>query len=100
MEVKIKLKAINKKILTNYEIALKSLLTKEEITFSLFNLPNTRKRITILKSPHIYKKAREQFEITSYKTVIVIKSIKREVILKQILINKPRSINCSLTILN
>lgn len=100
MEVRIKLKAINKKILMNYEIALKSLLTKEEVIFSLFNLPSTRRRITILKSPHVYKKAREQFEITNYKIIIVIKNVKKEVILKQLLINKPRSIHCSLTILD
>lgn len=98
MEVIIKLKAINKKILTSYELVLKSLFMRKKITFSIFNLPSDRKRITVLKSPHVYKKAREQFEITHYKTIIIMKNVEKDVIVKQLVINKPRGINCSFTI--
>lgn len=36
-------------------------------------MPTVRKRFTIIRSPHIYKKSREQFEIRRYKTQINIK---------------------------
>ena len=37
-------------------------------------LPNRRKVFTVLKSPHIDKKAREQFELTTHKRIIDIVS--------------------------
>lgn len=37
-------------------------------------LPNRRKVFTVLKSPHIDKKSREQFELTTHKRIIDIVS--------------------------
>ncbi len=37
-------------------------------------LPNRRKCITVLRSPHVDKKSREQFEITTHKRIIDIVS--------------------------
>ncbi|MBD3231555.1 30S ribosomal protein S10 [Candidatus Dependentiae bacterium] len=37
-------------------------------------LPNKRKCFTVLKSPHVDKKAREQFEITTHKRIVDIVS--------------------------
>lgn len=35
-------------------------------------LPYHKKKITLLRSPHIYKKSQEQFEIRNYKTNIIL----------------------------
>ena len=33
-------------------------------------LPNKKKRFTVLRSPHIDKKSREQFELTTHKRIV------------------------------
>ena len=42
------------------------------INFKYIPLPKQRKRITLLKSPHVHKKAREQFEMSRKKSCIQI----------------------------
>ena len=37
-------------------------------------LPNRRKRFTVLRSPHVDKKSREQFELTTHKRILDIVS--------------------------
>lgn len=98
MGIKIKLKSLNKKMLTNYETMLKGLFQTQHVTFSMFNLPSNKRRITILKSPHVYKKAREQFEIKNYKTIIMVKNLQHSILIKKILINKPKGVNISLIV--
>lgn len=53
------------------------------------DLPTKIKKITVLRSPHIYKKSQEQFEIRTYKTNIVlkIKQIKSSLLFIEILKN-------------
>lgn len=36
----------------------------------VINLPNKKKKITLLKSPHVNKKSREQIEIRYYKRIL------------------------------
>lgn len=36
----------------------------------IINLPNKKKKTTVLKSPHVNKKSREQFEIRYYKRIL------------------------------
>ncbi len=38
-------------------------------------LPNRKKKITLLKSPHVHKKAREQFELSTKKSRIEISTL-------------------------
>ena len=57
------------------------------IKFSIFFLPIKRKRITLLKSPHVNKTAREQFEIKHY-DVFEIEIFYKFSVLKWILLNK------------
>ncbi len=40
---------------------------------SIFNVPSTKKKYTVERSPHIDKKSREQFEIKKYKTILTLK---------------------------
>jgi ribosomal protein S10 len=51
---------------------LADIFAKNYKNTSFINLPITKKKFTVLKSPHIYKKSREQFESFINKKVIVL----------------------------
>ena len=56
--------------------------------FKFIPLPKTKQKITVLKSPHVHKKAREQFELLKKKSVVQIKTnSKRETLLIVLLLN-------------
>jgi small subunit ribosomal protein S10 len=56
-----------------FEKNLKEILTQEKIDFSSISLPLKKKKITLLRSPHVNKKAKDQFEIRFYNKLIVLK---------------------------
>jgi small subunit ribosomal protein S10 len=56
-----------------FEKNLKEILIEEKIDFSSINLPLKKKKITLLRSPHVNKKAKDQFEIRFYNKLIVLK---------------------------
>jgi Ribosomal protein S10p/S20e len=58
----------------NKKLFIKSFLFYNKNLFSIkiFYLPNKIKKYTLNKSPHIYKKSREQFETRIYKVIIII----------------------------
>ena len=47
-----------------------------------FRLPVKIKKVTVLKSPHVHKKAREQFEIRTHHRLFTIKSLHANTILQ------------------
>ena len=75
---------------------LEKLLKISKICYSKISIPTKIKRITILKSPHVFKKAREQFELKIYTKNIIIKNIENVNFLKNLLINKPKFININI----
>ncbi len=91
-----------------YKQFLKTLLTNFKSTFltnnknlvvNYINLPSKKNRISLLKSPHVNKKAFEQFELKTYKSIIILKnignifnSILGQRILNSIFMNKPKNI--------
>ena len=92
------LKSSSKKSLIFYVSFLKNIFIKlnlKDITF--FSFKRKIIRITLLKSPHVYKKAKEQFEIKYYKVLITLKNITiNSNFIKYLLLNKPKSINVKL----
>ena len=63
---------------------------KKSCDYICVNLPIKKKRITLLKSPHVNKKSREQFEIKFLKVLFQInKSIGLNK-LNKLLLNKPK----------
>jgi len=56
--------------LKTYVSYLELMFRKLNIEASVFFLPSSERKITLLKSPHVYKKAKEQFKISTYKVVI------------------------------
>lgn len=60
-----------KKLQTNYY----NLNNKEDFFFNIkiARLPVKNRRYTVLKSPHVNKNAREQFELREHKCIITLK---------------------------
>ncbi len=104
------LKSNFKKTLELYSYYLIKNLKSTNIDCKLVRLPKRIKRITILKSPHVNKKARDQYEIRTYSLTIIISqnnintnfnsNIKFFNFIKYLLNNKPTLINAKILIKN
>ena len=84
--------SIDKTLLGIYLTFLKNIFKKLNIVYTSTNLPLKIKKITLLKSPHVHKKAREQFEIKKFKKLFIIKNLKLSKYLIFIFLNKPKFI--------
>ena len=88
----IKIKSINQKSLKIYLILIQKILKILNISYNIFNLPVKQKKITLLKSPHVNKTAREQFTIKTYQVLLKIINFNKFQILKILSLNKPKTI--------
>ena len=93
LKYKIKIKSLHKESIKLYINFLDTILKKIRVEFSIINLPKKKNRITLLKSPHVNKSAREQFEIRYYSNLLKIKSDIDHKTLELLLINKPKSVS-------
>lgn len=57
----------SKNFLNMYKLFLKKIFKLINLNFFLLNSPHTKKRKTFLKSPHVNKRSKENFEINIYK---------------------------------
>lgn len=89
---KIVLSSSSKKSLNLYIQFLSIIFKNLNINHSIFNLPTTRKRIALLKSPHVYKKSKEHFEIRNYRITLSFNSFLETETLKYLLFSKPKSV--------
>jgi len=76
-----------KQLLLLYKIFVTKLLNKLNIKYTIKNKSLQKKRLTLLKSPHIHKKAQEHFEINYY--TLFIKFSTTVNILNYFYLNKP-----------
>ena len=97
--LKIVAKTCNPAILNLYVFFLKKVFYDLGVPFSIFYLPIKKKRITLLKSPHVNKTAREQFEIKHYRVCLKLKSFINFSVLKWILLNKSPLLRVKIKIL-
>ena len=95
LKYQIKIKSLHKESVKLYINFLQKTLRKIKVNFSIIALPEKRNRVTLLKSPHVNKSAREQFEIRYYRTLLKIKSDIDHETLESLLINKPKSVTVS-----
>lgn len=93
--LQLSIKSINKGVRV-YCNLLVQLLKKLKINFKYTNVPIKIKKITLLKSPHVNKKAREQFDLKTYKSVLFIHEEKEVELLKFLILNKPKFIKLNL----
>ena len=63
----------------------------KQVAISVF--PIKKKVITLLKSPHVYKKSKEQYQIKKYRVVILSPAfLCNKNLFKFFLLNKPKSV--------
>jgi len=90
------LESTSKKAITLYLRFLIILFKKLKINYSLVHMPTTAKGIALLKSPHVNKKAKEHFEIKTYRSLVIITCFPEVKTLKYLLINKPKAVSLTL----
>ena len=93
---KIIINSTSKKSINLYFKFLTLVLNKLNLPFFAFNFPMKNKKITLLKSPHVYKKSKEHFELRKYKFAILLNFCVEPKILRFLLLNKPKSITIKL----
>lgn len=86
------LKSLDAKSIYLYKNFIVALLSTINIKYRVFHFPIKKKTVTLLKSPHVYKSAREQFEIRYYKMIVFIPKLSNSFVLNNLLINKPKNI--------
>lgn len=94
--VQIKLKSHNKESLVLYKAFIIKILKNFNVSYRHVDLPISKKKLTILKSPHVYKSAREQFMLKTYKTFILVDTKISLNKLKRLIINKPKTIKINI----
>jgi len=76
----IQLTGFNNTILLQAVEQIKSELKEKKFTqFKIYSLPKKVKRFTVLSSPHVHKKAREQFELKIHKHQLTFVNNKSEI---------------------
>jgi len=69
--LEISLKSFESKLVQNaVDQILSTLSSHSSLKFFKISFPQKQKRFTILRSPHVHKKSREQFHVQSFKTMI------------------------------
>ena len=75
MQLYLKIKSYHPAYLNNFCLNITKTLTElYAIDSRIIYLPKKQEHFTVLRSPHVDKKARDQFERTTYKRLIVIKT--------------------------
>lgn len=88
--IKILLKSYNLDLLNLYSYLFQK--NSKSINFS-FKLPIKKRKITLLKSPHVYKKAKTHYQESVYSVVICInKDLYNQFLFKRLITDIPQSI--------
>ena len=93
----LKIRSVDQNSLIIYKKFLEDILSKLLIAYKVSNIPTIKKRITLLKSPHVNKKSREQFQHTRYKVFFKIKNSLDIRAIKYMISNKPKTVKIVLT---
>lgn len=92
MKCCVKLKSFNYIILeTISKICLSEAKKTQSIKASIIRLPKKLRKFSLIKSPHVDKKSREQFEVLNYNRILHLegpKEILERIVMKNILNNK------------
>ncbi|XAO72571.1 MAG: 30S ribosomal protein S10 [Candidatus Vidania fulgoroideorum] len=93
MKIKIIIISSSKIIINKFIEKMIKILKEKNIKNKIINLPIKKKVFDILRSPHIDKDSRDQFEIRKYKKIINIEKINKKEIKIIMKINVPAIIN-------
>lgn len=73
LKLYLRFQSFRKESLKKFKTTIAILAKVKKFGFSSIDLPLERKKLTILKSPHVNKKAKDQFEFRFYNALIVLK---------------------------
>ncbi len=93
MQRKFIITSSSQKSLNVYIKYLKLVFKSLNIKPAYFFLPTKIKKITLLKSPHVNKKAKEHFEIRNYRRIVCFNTSSEIENLISLISNKPKTIN-------
>ena len=91
-KIQLNLISSNKESLLLYKEALIKIFKRLNLKYTYFNLPLKKYRLTLNKSPHVNKTAREQFELKNYKISFQVLNLTDHKTLKYIFLNKPKTL--------
>ena len=90
--IKLRIRSLSKESLSLFKSLVAKTLESANISYTTFDLPAIKKRVTLLKSPHVNKTAREQFQLTSHRSLITLKIPLNLEIIKFLIVNKPKTV--------
>jgi len=88
-ELVINIKSFSSNILKYYLAAFFYIIKSKKIKFKM--QPTKYKKLTILRSPHKYKRAQEHYQLKIYKNTLIIKDVNISELLI-LLTNKPQGV--------
>jgi len=94
--VSLKATSLNFSTLFLYSIFLRRILKKINVDYSFIFLPKIKNKITVLKSPHVNKKAREQFEFIKHSFLLRIHFTDINTFHLFLIKNKPKIVDLTL----
>jgi len=74
-EIRIRLQSYNLVSLNYFKKQLQLVSTNLGCDYSSINLPINKKKVTVLKSPHVNKKARDQYEILFFNHLVILRGL-------------------------
>lgn len=74
-KIYIRFQTYDKNSLKNFKDKVQRLSLVQNMDFSFINLPVQKKSLSVLKSPHVNKKAKDHFEFRFYNGLVVLKSV-------------------------
>ena len=95
--VNVIIKSIDKDSLLIFKKFIINQIRRMNIEYRSFDLPTKKKRITLLKSPHVNKSVREQFEIKNYKCLFQFSFDIKSKFIKFLFLNKPKTVIITLS---
>jgi ribosomal protein S10 len=75
-EIRVRIQSVNQKNVMFFKENIKKIAHSFGFQYVSINLPIGKKKMTVLKSPHVNKKARNQFEIILLKSLVILRGIK------------------------
>lgn len=77
-EIRVRLHSFNCSKLDDLKKQWKKISFKYKLSYSSINLPVDKKQFTVLKSPHVNKKSKEQFETRVSNCLIILRGIEHD----------------------
>nr|YP_009455854.1 30S ribosomal protein S10 [Dictyopteris divaricata]YP_010205359.1 30S ribosomal protein S10 [Grateloupia livida]AQZ25070.1 30S ribosomal protein S10 [Dictyopteris divaricata]UAV85928.1 30S ribosomal protein S10 [Grateloupia livida] len=98
-KLRIILQSFNHKILNESCNKIINLISQEELPIKFWgpiSLPTTKRSYCVLRSPHVNKDSREQFEIRRYKKIIDVSPSSKELVKVLFLLDIPPGVSSKL----